>query len=296
MGALLTQRVGAAAGRRGHTALLARRTAARVLSHVLLIAASVAVGLPFVWMITTSIKGPTEVFIFPPIWWPAEPRFANFVEAWQAAPFGRFYLNSVITAGAGVVLEVAIAALSAYAFARIRFPFREQLFVLMLAAMMIPGQVALIPNYVVLKYLGWINTYAGIVIPHVSSVFGAFLLRQAFLSMPQALFDAAAMDGLGHGRTLALIALPMARPVVATLSLYLFISKWNSYLWPLIVTNTQDMRTLPVGLAMVEKAEYQIGPEHLMAASLFVLVPVLIVFFAAQKQLIEGIAAGAVKG
>jgi len=269
---------------------------ASLLTHLVLVAVCVAVGLPFFWMVTTSIKGPTEVQIFPPVWWPETPRFDNFAVAWDAAPFGRFYLNSLIVTGTGVVLEILIASLSAYAFARIRFRFRELLFLVMLAAMMIPGQVALIPNYVTLKHLGWINRYAGLVIPHVSSVFGAFLLRQAILSMPVDLFDAAHIDGLGHLRCMLSIALPLARPVVATLALYLFIAKWNDYLWPLIITNTQNMRTLPVGLSMVRSAEYNIGPEHLMAASLFVLVPVLIVFFVAQKQLIEGIAAGALKG
>jgi len=268
----------------------------KILTHLFLIAASVAIGLPFFWMITTALKGPTEVSIFPPIWWPKVIHFDNFVTAWQTAPFGRFYINSIITSATGVVLEVAIAALSAYAFARIKIRFREVLFMVMLAAMMIPGQVSLIPNYVVLKHLGWINTYQGIVIPHVSSVFGAFLLRQFFLSIPSSLYDAAELDGLGHLRTLFYICLPLARPVVGTLTLYLFIAKWNSYLWPLIVTNTQNMRTLPVGLSMVRQAEYAIGPEHLMAAAIFVIVPVLIVFFLAQKQLIEGIASGAVKG
>lgn len=266
-----------------------------IASHVFLIVASIVIGLPFIWMITTAIKSPAEVHLFPPIWWPAEIRFDNFVTAWRTAPFARFYYNSIVTATAGVVLEVSIAALSAYAFARIRFKFRDTLFLVMLAAMMIPGQVALIPNYVVLSHLGWINRYAGIVVPHVSSVFGAFLLRQSFLSIHDALYDAAEIDGMGHLRTLYHIALPLARPVVATLTLYLFISKWNSYLWPLIVTNTQNMRTLPVGLAMIRQAEYVIGPEHLMAAAMFVLVPVLFVFFLAQRQLIDGIAAGAVK-
>ena len=273
-----------------------RGTVTTLLVHLVLILVCVAIGLPFFWMFTTSIKGPTEVQIFPPIWWPETPRWQNFVDAWETAPFGRFYLNSIVVTCSGVVLEILIASLSAYAFARIRFRFREPLFLVMLAAMMIPGQMALIPNYVTLKHLGWINQYAGIVIPHVSSVFGAFLLRQAILSMPADLFDAAHMDGLGHFRCMLKIALPLARPVVATLALYLFIAKWNDYLWTLIVTNTQNMRTLPVGLAMVRSAEYNIGPEHLMAASLFVLVPVLIVFFTAQKQLIEGIAAGALKG
>ena len=268
----------------------------RFSSHLILFLASAIIGIPFLWMVTTALKSPAEVATFPPIWWPRVIRWDNFSTAWSLAPFGRFYINSAITASTGVILEVSIAALSAYAFARIKFKYRDILFLVMLAAMMIPSQVGLVPNYVVLKHLKWINTYQGIVIPHVSSVFGAFLLRQYFLSVPSALYDAGEIEGLGHVGTLFYIALPLAKPVLGTLVLYLFLAKWNSYLWPLIVTNTQNMRTLPVGLAMVRTAEYAIGPEHLMAASLFVLVPPLIVYFIAQKQLIEGIAAGAVKG
>ena len=268
----------------------------RTVTHLILIVATLVIGLPFFWMLTTALKSPVEVAIFPPIWWPETIRWDNFVTAWKTAPFGRFYINIIITAVSGVILDVFIAALSAYAFARIKFKYRNFFFMVMLAAMMIPGQIALIPNYVILSKLKWINTYQGIVIPHVSSVFGAFLLRQYFLSVPESLYDAAEIDGLGHAKTMFYVALPLARPVLGTLVLYLFISKWNSYLWPLIVTTKQHMRTLPVGLAMVRSAEYSIGPEHLMAASIFVLVPVLIVYFIAQKQLIEGIAAGAVKG
>jgi ABC-type glycerol-3-phosphate transport system permease component len=265
-------------------------------SHVVLVAAAIIMGMPFIWMVTTALKSPQEVSIFPPIWWPQTLRWDNFVTAWESAPFGRFYLNSIITTVWGVTMEVLIAAFSAYAFARIEFPGRNALFMVVLAAMMIPSQMGLLPNYVTLKHLGWINKYAGIVIPHVSSVFGAFLLRQAFLSMSSEIFDAATIDGAGHFRSLVSVALPLARPVVATLALYLFIAKWNEYMWTLIVTNTQNMRTLPVGLVMIKSAEYIIGPEHLMAATLFVLVPVLILFFMAQRQLIEGIAAGALKG
>lgn len=264
-------------------------------THVFLLTTAVIIGMPFIWMLTTAFKSPQEVSIFPPIWLPETLRWDNFVTAWEAAPFGQFYINSIIVTVWGVVMEVIIAALTAYAFARIEFPGRNLLFMIVLAAMMIPGQMALIPNYVTLKHLGWINQYPGIVIPHVSSVFGAFLLRQSFLSISSELFDAATIDGAGHGRCLLNLALPLARPVVATLSLYLFIAKWNDYLWPLIITNSQNMRTLPVGLVMVRSAEYNIGPEHLMAATLFVLVPVLVVFFMAQRQLIEGIAAGALK-
>ena len=273
-----------------------RAISEKTVTHTILILASVTIGMPFVWMLTTSIKSAQEVSIFPPVWWPEIPRWDNYVVAWEAAPFGQFYINSAIVSVSGVILEVAIAALTAYAFARIEFRYREPMFMVLLAAMMIPGQVALVPNYVTLKIFGWINTYQGMVVPHISSVFGAFLLRQAFLSMSSEIFDAATIDGAGHLRTLFHIALPLARPVVATLALYLFIAKWNDYLWPLIVTNTENMRTLPVGLSMVRQAEYVIGPEHLMAASLFVLLPVLLVFFATQRQLIEGIAAGALKG
>ncbi len=267
-----------------------------LVTHVILIITSILVGMPFFWMVTTALKSRTEVYKFPPIWFPETLRWDNFVTAWETAPFAQFYVNSIITTLVGVGLEVLIALLSAYAFARIDFPKRDLIFMVVLAGMMIPSQLTLIPNYVTLSRLHWINTYQGIIIPNVSSVFGAFLLRQAFLSMEKEIFEAAEVDGASHVRILFSIALPMARPAVATLALFLFIAKWNDYLWPLIVTNTENMRTLPVGLAMVRKAEYQIGPEHLMAASLFVLVPVLIVFVFTQKQLIEGIAAGAVKG
>ncbi|MEA4811805.1 MAG: carbohydrate ABC transporter permease [Anaerolineaceae bacterium] len=270
----------------------------KLTSHLFLILASVAIGLPFFWMITTAFKSGTEVFRFPPVWIPKSLIWSNFAEAWKLAPFGRFYFNSILTSVIGVVFEVLIAVLSAYAFARIPFPkkYKDPLFMVVLAAMMIPSQLTLIPNYVTLSRLKWIDTYAGIIVPSLSSVFGTFLLRQSFLSMNDELFDAAKIDGAGHFTTMLRIALPLARPVLATLVLFVFIGKWNAYLWPLIVTNTEKMRTLPVGLAMVRSAEYNIGPEHLMAASLFVLLPILIVFVLAQKQLVEGISAGAIKG
>ena len=268
----------------------------RSFTHLVLIFFTLAVGLPFFWMLTTALKSPVEVATFPPIWWPKTIKWDNFSKAWAAAPFGRFYINSFVTAIMGVLLEVSIAALSAYAFACIRFKYRDFFFLVMLAALMIPSQIALIPNYVILSKLKWINTYKGIVIPYVSSVFGTFLLRQYFLSVPSSLYEAAEIDGLSHFKTLTYIALPLAKPVLGTLVLYIFIGKWNNYLWPLIVTTKQRMRTLPVGLAMVRDAEYAIGPEHLMAAAIFVRVPVLIVYFFSQRKLIEAIAAGAVKG
>jgi ABC-type glycerol-3-phosphate transport system permease component len=273
-----------------------KRVGGRIGSHAALAAASVLVGLPFFWMVTTSLKSDVEVGLFPPVWIPASLHWRNFVEVWKAAPFGMFYINSIVTTLSGLILEIIIGALSAYAFARIEFPRRDALFLVVLATMMIPGEMALVPNYLTLRHLNWINTYPGIVIPYVSSAFGCFLLRQAFLALPREIFDAAKIDGAGHIRILASIALPMVRPVVATFALFLFIAKWNAYLWPMIITNTWNMRTLPIGLVLVREAEGTLGWQHLMAASLFVLIPVLIVFFIAQRQLIEGIARGAVKG
>lgn len=185
-----------------------RALASKLFTHFILIIATMVIGLPFLWMLSTSIKGPTEVAMFPPVWWPKEVRLDNFTTAWNTAPFGRFYINSIVTAAAGVILGVVTAAFAAYAFARIRFKYRDFFFLVMLAAMMIPGQVALIPNYVILAKLNWINTYQGIVVPHIANVFGAFLLRQYFMTIPNDLYDAAQIDGLGHTRTLLHVALP----------------------------------------------------------------------------------------
>ena len=279
------------------SAFLARRALGKLMAHLTLLAVTVIVGLPFFWMFTTAFKSDVEVGLFPPVWFPEQWLFGNFIEVWNAAPFGQFYINSIITTFSGLILEVIIGALSAYAFARIEFPHRDTLFMVVLATMMIPGEMALIPNFITLRNLNWINTYQGIVIPYVSSAFGCFLLRQAFLGLSQDFFDAAKIDGAGHLRIFTSIALALVRPVVATFALFLFISKWNAYLWPLIVTNTMDMRTLPIGLVMVRDAEGTLlGWQHLMAASLMVLAPILVVFFIAQKQLIEGIARGGIKG
>ena len=263
----------------------------------MLLLAALFIGIPFFWMVTTSLKSPAEVAVFPPIWWPKNIRWNNFSTAWNLAPFGKFYVNSIITATTGGVLEVTIAALSAYAFARIKFKYRNFMFMIMLAPMMIPSQVALIPNYVVLKHLKWINTYQGHRHPARLERCSEHPFAQSLsLRAGSASIDAAEIDGLGHLKTMTLHRPAPARPVLGTLVLYLFLRQVEQLPVAIDRDEHQSMRTLPVGLAMVRTAEYAIGPEHLMAASLFVLVPPLIVYFLAQRQLIEGIAAGAVKG
>lgn len=270
-----------------------------VLSYALMIVVVIIVGLPLLWMALGSLKTNQEIYSMPVQWLPSAPRWENFSDAWNAAPFGRFYLNSIIITVFGAGLKVINATMTAYAFAFLRFPGKNWLFLLMLAALMIPEQVAILPNYLTLSNvfgMSWINTYQGIILPGAATAFGTFLLRQSFLSLPREVLDAAKVDGCGHLRLLWDVVLPLSRPVLATMSLILIIDRWNDYLWPLIVTNTQLMRPLTVGLTYLFDQEGNTRWGPVMAASIFVIAPLLVIFAWAQRHIIEGIAAGATKG
>lgn len=271
----------------------------QIFSYVLMVLVVAIVGLPLLWMALGSLKTNQEIYTMPIQWLPSSPRWDNFIDAWNAAPFGRFYLNSIIITVAGAGLELINATMTAYAFAFLRFPGKNWLFLLLLAALMIPEQVTILPNYLTLADVfgnSWINTYQGIVLPGASTAFGAFLLRQSFLSLPREVLDAAKVDGCGHLRLLWDIVLPLARPVLATMALISIVAKWNDYLWPLIVTNTQLMRPLTVGLTYLFDQEGNTRWGPVMAASIFVIAPLLVIFAWAQRHIIEGIAAGATKG
>lgn len=219
----------------------------------------------------------------------------NYRKAWQAAPFARYFFNSVLVSVLVTAGQVLTSALAAYAFARMKFPFKEPLFLLLLATMMIPSQVILIPNYAIISWLGWVNTYAALVVPFLGAVFGIYFMRQHFETLPQDLFDAASIDGCGRLRTLFQIVIPVSGPVILTVSLFTFIMIWNSLLWPLVMTNTPEMRPLQVGLAVFNQ-ESGTDWELLMAASTFSILPLLIIFFVAQKQFVEGITRSGMKG
>ena len=219
----------------------------------------------------------------------------NFKTAWQSAPFGRYFINSIIMSVAVTLGQVITSALAAYAFARMRFRFKETLFMILLATMMVPKQVILIPNYALLSKLQWINTYYVLIVPFIAAVFGIYFLRQHFESLPQDLFDAASIDGCGRLRILFQIVLPISRPVILTVALFTFIMTWNSLLWPLVMTNTPEMRPLQVGLAVFNQ-ESGTDWELLMAASTFAILPLLAIFFLAQRQFIEGITRSGMKG
>ena len=284
---------------RGAFATAKRPSAGTIVSYALMVLAVLIVGFPLFWMVVGSLKTNQDVYTTPPLWLPKAWRWRNFVDAWQAAPFGRFYLNSIITTVAGTILELTNATLTAYALAFLRFPKKQWVFVLILIALMIPNQVTILPNYLTISDVfghSWINTYQGIVIPGASVAYGTFLLRQSFLGLPREVLDAAKVDGCAHLRLLWDHVIPLSRPVLVTFGLISLVAKWNDYLWPLIVTNTQNMRTLTVGLTYLFDQEGNTEWGIVMAGAIFVIVPLLVIFVWAQKHIIEGITAGATKG
>lgn len=254
------------------------------------------VGIPVYWMIIGAFKNSVEIYQIPPTWIPTEPTLNNFVTAWGAAPFGRYYVNTFITTAFGSGFEIFFGVTSAYAFVFLRFPKRDWLFLLLLAALMVPGQITILPNYLTIAQLGWINTYQGIFVPGASVAYGTFLLRQYYKVLPTEILDAAKVDGAGHLRTLWSIVIPLAKPAIISFALLSIVSKWNDFLWPLIVTNTRDMRVLPIGIYWLMVEEGTINWGVVMSGALFVVLPVVIVFFYAQRYIVDGIAAGAVKG
>lgn len=256
----------------------------------------VLIGLPVYWMIIGSFKPTTEIYQIPPTWLPAQPTVTNFIRAWNSAPFGRYYLNTIITTFFGSSFEIFFAVTSAYAFAFLRFPKKEWLFLLLLAALMVPGQVTILPNYLTVARLKWINTYQGIIVPGASVAYGTFLLRQYYRTLPIDILDAAKVDGASHLRMFWSIVTPLALPAIISFGLLSVVAKWNDFLWPLIVTNSKEMRVLPIGIRGLILEEGSIDWGVVMAGTLFVVLPVLFVFLYAQRYIVDGIAAGAVKG
>jgi multiple sugar transport system permease protein/sn-glycerol 3-phosphate transport system permease protein len=264
--------------------------------YTLVIIGALFIGFPFFQMIMTSFKDIGEVYRSPMVIFPSEWRWQNYVDAFTLVPMGRFAINSVIYTITITVGELLMGITAGYAFARLRFPFREKLFFIILITFMIPGQITLIPRFIMLADLKWMDTYQGLIIPQISSAFGLFLLRQNFKSLPQEIFDAATIDGAGHLRKMFSVALPMSKPILWTVTLLAAISHWNDYQWPLIVTNTPEMRTLPLGIQLLRSVMDLVHWNLVMAGATIVVIPILILFILAQKQFIEGAISGALKG
>ncbi len=268
----------------------------QLLKYVVLLVFVAIFIIPMLWMLSASLKSLQEIYTFPPQWVPTVPKWSNYVEAWYAAPFGRFYINTIITTFFGVAAEVILGTLTAYAFVYLPFPGKNLLFLILLAALMVPIHVTILPNYLTIANLGWLNTYQGIIIPGASVAFGTFLLRQHFLTLPHEILEAARIEGASHLQLLMRIVLPLSRTSLVTVGLIALVNKWNDFLWPLIVTNQTAMRVLPVGLSYLYEQEGTNQWGIIMAATIFVVLPILLIFVWAQRHIISGLTAGATKG
>lgn len=282
--------------RAARSAGIDRRILGRVVGVAAIIGLLLVIGLPLYWMLIAAFKTQREIYTIPPTWLPLAPTLSNFVDAWESAPFGRFYVNSILITVVTGGMKVLMAVLCGYAFAYLRVPGKEVLFVLVLGALMIPEEITVLPNYLTVAELGWVNTYAGLLVPGFVSAFGTFLMRQHFMSLPREVLDAARVDGAGHLRTLWSVVLPMSRPVLVTLILLTAVGRWNEFLWPLIVTNTADMRPLSVGIYFLFSQEGTTVWGVVMAGTLFVVAPIVVLFAWAQRHIVSGLTAGAVKG
>ncbi|MEE1650466.1 carbohydrate ABC transporter permease [Brachybacterium sp. J144] len=258
--------------------------------------ATIAVFLvPLYWLFSSAFKPRPDIYSWPLRWIPSRLTLDNVVEAWTSAPFDRFFLNSIITTGVGTALEVTLAILCAYAFVFVEFRFKKVLFGLIIASLMLPGHVTLIVNYITVANLGWLNSYQGLILPGIASAFAMFLLYQSMRGIDRDILQAAEIDGAGHLRRMLTIVVPLSAPMILTCTLIVMVGKWNEYVWPLIVTSTADMRTLPIGLLFLRTQEGYSNWGSIMAGALFVSLPMLLLFFLAQKRIIGGLAAGALK-
>ena len=258
----------------------------RTLLHAVLLAGAVVVLLPFLVMLTGSLI-PKAAILRRSFGWD-DLSLNNYAEMFRAVPFCRFYLNSLIVATGTTMIQLLTAALAAFAFARLRFRGRETLFLLYLATLMIPFQVTMIPNFIIVRYLRWYNTYQALILPSAFSVFSTFLMRQYFMGIPMDMDEAARMDGAGSLRIWWQVILPLAGPVVATLAIFNFQATWNDFLWPLVITNTESMRTIPIGLSSFQ-GQYSTEWHLLMAGSVVALLPVLLIYIVGQKWFVQGI-------
>ncbi len=263
--------------------------------HLVLIPVAVVMLIPIVWMLVTSLETLNETRHFPPVLLPHTLRPGNYTQVLRQAPFGRWFLNTMIVTVATVAGNLLFCSLAGYAFARIKFFGREVVFVLLLTTLMIPFQVVMIPTFIIVKDLGLINTLNALIVPNLANAFGVFLLRQFFRTLPVELEEAARIDGASRLSVLFKIVLPLSGPALATLAVITFLWTWNDFLWPLITIYTPNNMTLQLGLTTFE-GTHQTSTNLLMAANVMSMLPVLLLFFLAQRYFIRGIATAGLKG
>ncbi|MGO4433617.1 carbohydrate ABC transporter permease [Paenarthrobacter sp. RAF9] len=265
--------------------------------YVPLIVATLVVALPLLWMLLSSFKQPGEIVTMDLKILPESLNLENYATAMTTVPFAQFFANSLIVTVVGSTVKVILAILTAYALVFVRFPFKNVIFVLILVALMVPAQVSILPNYILIAGMGGKNTLWGIILPGLGTAFGTFLLRQHFLTLPPSILEAAEIDGAGHWRRLWQIIVPVSVPPIATVALVTVVSEWNDYIWPLIITDRPETMTLPVGLTLLQNSESNgAGWGILMAGAVLVIVPILLVFAALQRYIVAGLTQGSVTG
>ncbi len=269
----------------------------KITVHTILILGAITMLFPFFWMVSTSFKTQSEISENPTALFPHAIHFKNYVDAWKTSAssgFGRYFINTIFVAVTTTIGQLFLSSLAAYAFAFFSFKYKEKIFLILLGTMMIPQQALLVPDYIILYRLGWLDTYAALIIPWICSAFSIFLMRQFFRGIPKELFEAATIDGCTKLGFYFRILLPLSIPVMLTSGMFTFLGSWNSFIWPLIVTNSPKLRVIQVGLSNFAQAE---GTQWglLMAASTFCTVPLIIMYFFVQKRFIQGIATSGMK-
>lgn len=268
---------------------------ASILSYFILIVGIIWVIMPFIWMLLTAVKPANEVLSMPPKWIPSELKWENFKEALNAVPFQKYLFNSTFVAICITAGELITTILAAYAFGYIPFKFKNTIFIILIATMMVPGEILIIPNYVTLSSFGWINSYKALIFPWCASIFSIFLLKQQFSTVPYSYYKSAKMDGCSDLCYLFTVLIPVSMPTLVSIAILKFINSWNSYMWPLITTNTKEMRTLPVALAAFST---EAGTRYniLMAFSVLMIAPIIILYLFTQKYIIKGVSKSGLKG
>lgn len=254
-----------------------------------LLPGAIVMVLPFLWMVSTSFKDLGQAFRYPPVWIPKPITLQNYKEVWQLMPFSRYLFNSAYVAAITTVADMITASLAAFAFARMRWRGRDVVFLIYLGSMMVPGQVTLIPKFILMKYMHLVDTYAGLILPGCFSAFGTFLLRQYFLLIPRELDEAAMIDGCGWLGIWGRIIVPLSKPALATLAVFAFTGSWNAFQWPLVMVSRPEMRTVTLAIRSFS-TEYSTYWTQMMAASAVALLPIIILYLTCQKYFVKGIA------
>ena len=275
----------------------ARHLTKNAIVYLVLIFFAIITLAPLAWGVSTSLKPNAEIYGYPPQWIPESPLWSNYTDAWELAPFEKFYWNSFYITTLIVIGQLFTSSMSGFAFARLRFPARDRLFLLYLASLMIPSQVIMIPIFLMVKELGWVNSHLSLIVPSLATPFGTFLFRQFFLGIPEELVDSAKLDGCSPFGVYWRIFLPLAKPALATLAIFTALSTWNSFLWPLILIRSPELYTVTQGIGLLRGMDqFRTSWELVMAGTVTAMIPIVIVFVLAQRYFIEGITLSGLKG